>query len=220
MTECLFNGNHCFLEQKAWQKVMISCIQDTPTLTDRSEIVMSLLMLKAFIPGKFEDVTSIICRAGQVGTPEVNTIATRLRKLRSDLLAWNSRYESTFQEKAKIQSSSGEYDNHCKVIATYLCCMIISTRLLAALSSAERPELEKTALVLADQMFQLEEEVRDVSVQTTLFLAQTLGVSHSIKMTTHDWDGLGEHNDRSDGVIARSTFERWNQVCGRKIPSS
>lgn len=198
---------------------MTSCIQDTPTLTDRSEIVMSMLMMKAFIPGYFADVTSVICKPGQVGTPAVNDIANRIQGLRLDLLGWKNRYESIRHITPTSMLGMGEYDNHCKVIATYLCCMIISTRLLSSLSAAERPELESTALMLADEMFQLEEEVRDVSVQTTLFLAQTMGVSHSIKMTTYDWNGVGgQHNDRSDGVISRSTFEGWNNICGRKLP--
>ena len=196
---------------------MYSCIQQTPTLTDRSEIVMSLLMLKAFIPGKFTDVTSIVCRPDQIGTPDVTITASRLRGLRLDLLGWNNRYAAIRASKPKSLPGGAEYDSHCKVIATYLCCMIISTRLLAALSSTERPELEKMALLLADQMFVLEEEVRDVSVQTTLFLAQTLGVSHSVKMTTHDWDGNGRESDRVDSVIARSTFETWNNICGRTL---
>lgn len=192
---------------------------------------MSLLMLKAFIPGKFTGVTAIICSKGQYGIPNVDEVATSTRQLRSDLLRWHRRYEALMKTITNIPLGSAEYDSHCKVYATYLCCMIITTRLLSAISAIERPYLEESASVHAERMFRLEEEVRDVSVQTTLFLAQTLGVSHSIKITTGDWVlgnspgsiSSGSENsecfDDANGIIARWKFEAWNRVCGRKLPS-
>lgn len=195
---------------------------------------MSLLMLKCFIPGYFWDVTTIICRPANVqDVPDIYDVASRIRQLRSDLLNWHSRYESYVRSTSKVPPGSAEYDSHCKVFATYLCCMIISTRLLSSLSAIERLELERYALLLAEQMFKLEDEVREVSLQTTLFLAQTLGVSQSIKITTGDWvPGSGsdygsvsptiipkQEFDDSNEVISRWKFEAWNNICGRKLPS-
>lgn len=185
---------------------------------------MSLLMLKAFIPGFFADVTAIICKPGQLGTPRVVDISPRIRRLRADLFAWHSRYGRFMVELGReLPAGSAEQDSHSKVEATYLCCMIITTRLLSSIAPSDRVDLEFSASEHADRMFRLEEEVRDVNVQTTLFLAQTLGVSASIKMTMEDWIGDLSLDKRgledSEGVIARWKFEAWNNVCGRKLPS-
>lgn len=219
LTEALFQGQHCFLQQKPWQRVLRSCILDTPHLSDRSEIVISLVMLKAFIPGYFKDVSYIICKPELPGIPSVALTAAGLRELRLDLLAWYDRYQIYIRDRPSVLTGSIDYDNHCKVISTYLSCILITNRLLTALSVVERSDLEAHSLECTIQAFRLEEEVKYSSTQTSLFLAQTVGVSTTIKMTTYDWNGLNSSDDRADGVISRMTFETWNNICGRKLPA-
>jgi hypothetical protein len=224
MTECLLNNEHCFLEQEAWQKVFVSAIKETSTITDRSEIVITLLMLKCFIPGYFADVTNIIFNTQDGQALDPSNIASQLRQLRADLLKWHGRYEAILRRTPKIPPGSAEYDSHCKVFATYLSCLIISSRLLGALSGVERLELEDTAQSLAEQMFELELEVKNTSMATSLFMAQTLGVAQATKATTEVWKGKdkaeNEDQQSSNGIIARWRLERWCRLCGRKLPSN
>ncbi|RAL68026.1 hypothetical protein DID88_008749 [Monilinia fructigena] len=63
MTEALLNGERCFLEQPAWQNLLLSiiCKEEYYTISDRSEIVVHLIMTKSNIPGTFWDMTQILC---------------------------------------------------------------------------------------------------------------------------------------------------------------
>jgi hypothetical protein len=175
-------------------------------------------MLKAFIPGYFKDVSYIICKPELPETPAVALTAAGLRELRLDLLAWYNRYQQYVRDRPSILTGTINYDNHCKVISTYLSCILITNRLLTALSVVERSDLEAHSLQCADQAFKLQEEVSATSTQTSLFLAQTVGVATTVQMTTYDWNGLNTSDDRNDGVLARKTFEGWNNICGRKLP--
>ncbi|TVY32632.1 Uncharacterized protein LSUB1_G007880, partial [Lachnellula subtilissima] len=188
MTECLLNSEHCFLEQKPWQNLFRSLIVDNGfQISDQSEITVSLIMLKAFIPGFFVDVTSIICSSTPADPDFVHTITSNLRQQRVNLLKWNTRYAKVLQLYPDMRPGSAEYDSHCKVYATYLSCIMISSRLLAALSQCERAELEIVTQGFADEMIEMDQRVKSSSEQTCLFMAQTRGVAGSIKLTAADW---------------------------------
>jgi len=222
MTEALLNGERCFLEQKPWQKVFRSLIiHDGFKISDQSEITVSLVMLKAFIPGFFVDVTNIIFPDTVPNFDFVHTIASRLRQQRSNLLKWNIRYQEILKQYPNMRPDSTEYDNHCKVYATYLSCIMISSRLLAAISGFERPELEETTQKLADEMIALDLRVKSSSEQTCLFMAQTRGVAGSIKLTAADWqdayDGEANEHAVSRGLLEKWKLERWCKTMARKI---
>jgi hypothetical protein len=211
MTEALLNGERCFLEQKPWQKVFQSLvIHDGFQISDQSEITVSLIMLKAFIPGFFVDITNIILPDTVPDFDLVHNVASRLRQQRANLLKWNIRYQEVLKQYPDMRPGSTEYDSHCKVYATYLSCIMISSRLLAAISGFERPELEATTQKLADEMIALDLGVKSSSEQTCLFMAQTRGVAGSIKQTAADWRD-GEADDY--GVSSGGLLEKWKLEC-------
>lgn len=230
MTECLLNGQRCFLEQKPWQKVFRSLIvDDCFPISDQSEICISLIMLKAFMPGFFVDVTNIICSETEPDLDVVHTTAGRLRQQRAEFLKWSIRYQEILAQYPDMSLGSSEYDSHCKVYSTFLSCMMISTRLLAAISASERSELESLAQGFADEMIELDQRVRSSSTQTGLFMAQTHGVAGSLKNTEQLWqdDRVGDADDysvssassssASTELIGRWKFECWAKGFGRKM---
>jgi hypothetical protein len=225
MTEALLNNERCFLEQKPWQKVFRSMILDEDfKISDRSEITVSLIMLKAFIPGFFVDITNIICTDMEPDVDFVHTVASRLRQQRADLLKWYMRYQGILKLYPDMRPGSPEFDNHCKVYSTYLSCIMISSRLLACLSGSERLELEESAQELADEMIELDIKVRATSEQTCLFMAQTRGVAGSIKKTAEDWREV-RIKEAEDYSVSRDLLERWKleawcKTIARKIPWS
>jgi hypothetical protein len=157
MTECLLNGERCFLEQQAWQDVMKSVIKEEESpISDRSEIVLSLLMLKCRIPGFSYEVTHTICVDPDPDVVAIKDLAGRIRQHRTNFLNWHSRYQSIMTRSPDMSPGCPDYDSHCKVFANYLSCMMITTRLLEAVCAAERPELEETTQSLIAQMFDLE----------------------------------------------------------------
>jgi len=205
MTEALLNNERCFLEQKAWKSVLRSIISDDALISDRSEIVIELMILKSNIPGLCVDVTKIVLHDDS-NRPFINAIACKIHQLRVDLLAWHTNYEALLSQAPTIYPGSAEYERRCKVFATYLSCLIISSRLLGAISPTERVELEEETQVLAGQMLDLELEVKSASSAACLFMAQTLGVAQATIATSRDWlDGeqaLAKRGSVSTGSVS------------------
>jgi hypothetical protein len=223
MTEALLNNEHCFLESDAWKEVFRSTIKDDGLISDRSEIVVELMILKSNIPGLFHDVVEIVQGEGEPDKLAVNVLACTIHQLRVDLLKWHSSYELLLSSAPEILAGSPEYDRGCKTFGTYLSCVIIVSRLLGALSPSERVELEHETQMLANHMLALEVEARSTSSSVCIFMAQTLGVSRATIATSKDWL-MGETVETLDDtptgesrdVIASWKFDRWNTALGRK----
>jgi hypothetical protein len=237
MTEALLNNERCFLEQPSWITVLRSVIlPSTPVIADRSAIVVELMVLKSNIPGLFVDVTNMICHIRDPEPSFIMEITRRLHQLRIDLLKWHIQYQMVLARADEILPGSAEFDRRCKIFATYLSCMILSSRLLSAVSPTERSELEAGTMVLTGQMLDLELEVQKASLQTYLFMAQTLGVSRATILTSDEWRDVGVGEKREDdeeggrngrdpytpespgpnGLIEVWKFKRWNKLMGRK----
>jgi hypothetical protein len=222
MTEALLNNEHCFLETDEWKEVFRSVIREDALISDRSGIVVELMILKSNIPGFFHDVAEMV-HDGDPDQGAVNELACRIHDLRVDLLKWHSSYETLLSSAPEILPGSPEYDRGCKTFGTYLSCVILVSRLLGALSPTERVELEHETMMLANHMLALEEEARSTSSAVCLFMAQTLGVSRATIATSKEWL-MGEcveiEEDAIKGepriVIASWKFDRWNAVLGRK----
>lgn len=240
MTEALLTNQHCFLEQDVWKDVLRSVKSPSaPLISDRSSIVVDLMILKCNIPGLCVDVTSMICHQPDPDPSFIIESACRIHLLRVDLLKWHTRYEELLRAAPAIVPGTAEFDRRCKVFATYLSCMIITSRLLGAISPTERSELEEQTQLLTAQMLDLEVEVKSASLQTYLFMSQTLGVSHATIATSEIWrdanarekdldldlDLVKLEDEQPDtpespgprGLIERWKFERWNQLMGRKV---
>lgn len=233
MTEALINNERCFLEQRAWKTVLRSVIvPNSPLISDRSSIVVELMLLKCNIPGLCVDVTNMICHQNDPDSAFIIEIACKIHQLRVDLLKWHGQYESILRNAPPILPGTAEFDRRCKVFSTYLSCMIISSRLLGAISPTERSELEEETLVFTRQMLDMEMEIKRASLQTYLFMAQTLGVSHATINTSELWRDSNEEEKKEDmheiaqpdtpespgarGLIDAWKFEKWNQLMGRK----
>lgn len=186
MTEALLNNERCFLEKDSWKAVFRSVIVEDAFISDRSGIVIELMILKSNIPGLFVDVTNIIYHRNS-DRLHINAIADKLCRLRADLYEWHSRYEVLLTSGPQLYPGSPEFERKCKVFATYLSCVIISSRLLGVLSSTERVELEQETQLLASQMLDLELEVKAAFSAAAMFMAQTLGVAQSTIATSKDW---------------------------------
>jgi hypothetical protein len=233
MTEALITNQRCFLEQRAWKAVLRSvAIADAPIISDRSPIVVELMALKCNIPGLCVDVTNMICHQLHPDPSFILEVAHKLHQVRGNLFRWFGQYENILHNAPPILPGTAEFDRKCKVFATYLSCVIITSRLLGAISPTERSELEDETCVFTSQMLKLEDEVEKASRQTYLFMAQTLGVSKATINTSPIWRDCNEKektkdendNDQPDtpespgsaGLIAAWKFERWNELMGRR----
>lgn len=199
---------------------MRSMIEDDSPISDRSTTVMSLLMLKCRIPGFAYEVTTMLCLNPDPKPEDISDLANRLRQHRTRFLKWHSRYQSVIDSCSDMSPGAADYDSHCKVFANYLSCLMITSRLLEAVCSTDRQELEETTQSLVEKMFSLELEVGNSP--TSMFMANTLGVACAVKATADDWkeskpvivDGHADTN----GLIERWKFENWCRMLGRKLP--
>lgn len=227
MTECLLNHQKCFLEQEEWKDVFRSVVMEDTLISDRSESVITLMILKTNIPGAFFDVTEVICHNADIDIP---VLQSRIRKLRQDLLKWNRDWETLLSYAPKIYPGSAEYDRRSKVYGTYLTCLMFSSRLLAAICPRERRQLEEASQSLAGQMVSLETEVQANNSSASVFLAQTAGVGKGTLATAQEWrdsyivkeeekEEGEEEEDSATGLIEKWRFELWCKMFGRKTSS-
>ena len=192
-------------------------------MSDRSGIVVELMMLKSNIPGLLHDVAEIVQDEGGQNQVAVNELVCRIHQLRVDLLKWHSSYELLLGSAPEILPRSPEYDRGCTTFGTYLSCVILVSRLLGALSPSRRVELENETQMLANHMLALEVEARSISSAVCIFMAQTLAVSRATIATSKDWlmgecVELGDDTPKEEQreVIASWKFDRWNAALGRK----
>ncbi len=221
MTECLLNGEHCYLEQPAWQKTFEGIIDPTSLISDRSETVISLLMAKCNIPGFCVDVTNLIFSPIPPTAIKISRLANRIRALRKRFNDWHQRYEGVVKQLTEMGMKPGsrDYDSHCKALANYYSCMIISGRCLAAVDGEARRDVETVVQEFAEKMIALEGEVRARSAPTSLFMAQTLAVSKAAKATSEIWlGGGGDGVGGVAGLIEKERWERWCRGFGRRMP--
>jgi len=224
MTECVMNNQTCFLEEDAWQEVFRSIIHEEEfLLADRSEITISLIMVKAFLAGSFHDVTNILCVDDGPDPQYIQVVTNNLRRLRANLRKWHCRYTKILLKIPDLSPGTQAYDAHCKIFSTYVTCLMVSSRLLGTISALERADCEDCTQRLADEMFELTLQTNSESEQTTLFMAQTAGISASVQATHPSWREFTESeadiNTPSGAAKARSVFEGWCRLIGRKLPN-
>lgn len=210
-TECLLNGVRCFLETKPWQEVMRSVIQENSGISDRSEITVSLIMAKTFIPGLTVDVCNIICVDTPPPSSFIEDVTDRLRKLQLNFKNWYKRYEAILLDVPDRHPGSANHDSHCKIYANYIACHLITSRLLAAISPKYRRESEDVAQTLSNSMLKLESEVN--SGPSYYFMAQTIIAARATRDTKEEWKVMSDDEDEkytdSRGLIERWKLEQW-----------
>jgi hypothetical protein len=219
MTESLLNNEKCFLAQPAWQAVFQSIVVPGPSeISDCSETVVSLLVLKSRVSALFADITTPVCNPHAQDSSQLNLLVPQASALHADLLQWRSSYEHLLAYTTAPCVGAIEYNKRCEIMSTYVSCSMIINRLLTAicLNSPKSTGLEDETQLLAAQMLELERQVKDVCPHTKLFLAQTVLVAKATIATAGDWVAEGS-GSRDGTVIEKWKFERWCGFFGRKV---
>ncbi|CAD6441889.1 2d48933b-c2e2-4077-9e8d-7469ac408db9 [Sclerotinia trifoliorum] len=222
MTEALLNGERCFLEQSAWQNLLMSviCNEEYYTVSDRSEIVVLLIMAKSNIPGTFWDMTQLLCREEEPSLEYVVQIQKWCRELRQRFMNWKCKYEALIGEAGDVGEGTMEFDRRAKAYATFLSCVMFSNRLLGCVSPKERIKLERETQKMAKEMLVLDERVRGASKAADLFMQQTAGVAMATQASRRNFEeGVGRTDPGGlrHGFVEKEVFEKWCVSFGRKI---
>jgi hypothetical protein len=189
---------------------MKAVIQEDPGISDRSEIVVTLIMTKCSIPGLTVDVCSIVCAETPPPSSFIEDVIIRLQEIRNKFKSWYARYQVILQN-LDMKIGGPNHDSHCKVYANYIACLLITSRILAAISPQDRRECEEVAQNLAHSMLDLEDEMK--SSPTALFTAQTSIAARVTIDTREAWRVMGDDEDGSytdtKGLIERRKLEEW-----------
>lgn len=217
----MLNNERCFLETEPWKKVFRSVIVPRSLISDRSEIVISLMIRKIEVTSLFAQVSNVVCHETDYNMLGVRKLKPRIHQVRTDLLIWHCEYQSLLGLLPGISPGTAQYDRWCKVFGIYLSLSLLANRLLAAISASERPQAECEAQTLAGQAIILNEEARVTNPLASLLIAQTVGLAQATKATAHEWQETHgtEKVERvsSRRLIEKWKFERWCKLLGRRI---
>lgn len=218
----MLNNERCFLEEEPWQEVFQSIILKEAVISDRSEVAITLLMIKATIPGIMKVITSVVSQQLNIDSPLVMEVTNRAHQLRLNLLSWHSNYRNVLGDgPSDICTGTIEGDSRCKIIGVYFSCLLLSNRLIAAVSPSEQRQREEEAQQLTTTIFDLQKHIVMRRPQASLFVVQAVGFAHVTRATTQDWQETTESKQENSGkpgkVITRWKFERWCELFGRKI---
>lgn len=202
------------------RSVIVKKSEDS-VISDRSEIVVTLLMNKCFIPGIALDVCNIVI-ANSTGSPPdpefLESVIQRLYRSRKFFKEWQDRYWNILGGCDDVSPGSANHDSHCKVYANFIACLMVTSRLLAAISPKDRREAEGCAQKLALEMVQLENDVK--SSPTWLFMAQTVIVARATRATAEEWRPKSETEDENytdeKGLVSVGKLVQWAKMFGRR----
>jgi len=221
MTESMLNNESCFLAEPEWTAVFKSIIIKDSIISDRSEIAINLLILKSHISRIFRDITDAVCYPDYTGGPPLADIVARAEELKADLRVWRAKFDALHPLPWPSKDIT-KYDKCVKVVGVYYSLVILSNRLVAAVSGLDRAKMEADAQNLADQSLALGTEARSVSSQAKLFLAQSGIIAQTVKATADDWMDMSdvtvdEKGVAVTGLIDKQKFEYWCGLLGRKV---
>jgi hypothetical protein len=189
-------------------------IHDDST-SDRSELIVSLVVHISRITGLFRDVTDVVCAPSRRSLT-IQALAVRVRKYREDCKKWLRDHEDILQQSPELGNPVS--DNFCKVWGTYWACAIILNRLLLAVSDSEAPEVEQESQAFANNILALQHKANCVGQypNLSLFLAQRGVIAQATIESYQDWEVRGIAHKCSPGVIEKQKFERWCHLFHRK----
>ncbi|OCK85755.1 hypothetical protein K432DRAFT_448397 [Lepidopterella palustris CBS 459.81] len=230
-TESLLNNSSCFLEQPSWQRILPSMIttSDSP-FSDRSPIVLSFWSRVMASASYFKDVTDLIYSqfSPSQPSPSQSELISRGLCRRESFFQWRQEFNALVKgiPYSRCPHAQKQYTKLSQVLGVYLSCLALLSRLIGAVSSSLRSELEDESQALAMEVARMEKEASSKSPMAGFFLAQKMTIARSITDTADMWKdslGIGCGNEEpgvGEAVIERWKFERWCTAMARTIPEA
>ncbi|KAF2237719.1 hypothetical protein EV356DRAFT_510724 [Viridothelium virens] len=218
-SESLLNNEACFLERPEWQVVVKSMAIGGDKFGSRSQLSISLWMMKYRVPGLMRRTTELVCSDKHVDPCDVERLLQEARDLRKRFQEWRFTYDCIMENRTRQTMRSCEYNKARNLLAVCVTDLVLMARIIFALDPVNSSEMEDEAQAMGGLIVALEQEAATISVTAALFMTQKLAVAQAIMATEHDWrkatwqqitDGRGRK------MIDRQVFERWCTLLGRK----
>lgn len=159
---------------------------------------IELLIRKSNIPGLCKDITDWICEASTCVTCQLSRVVSKILGIHR-----HHNIHRSLEKKPRL-------------LAIYLGCQILTTRLLAAVS-LERVHLEIETQILTNMLFSMGSNEPSARPEAEmLLLVHLMYIAHATRATTKEW-GIVIELERKRGLVERGKFERWCKLFGRKV---
>ena len=202
-SEALMNNQRCYLEQPEWMRLYESLIEDTPELTDRSEVVIRLRMRILGLGSMLPDVTD----AMDPDFPDSGqrlTVELKARETHGALICCLEAYKEHVVRTSMASVPQSELALRREIYGTALETLCIYKRILASFCEAERLQLEIEAQALAARLLEL--QTHPAPRHSWIYSEQEKGVAAVVQMTKDEWE-----RDLSE----MGAEERWRVACER-----
>jgi hypothetical protein len=203
-TEALMNNESCYLEQPEWMALYESLIQETPWLTDRSEIVIRIRMRILSLTSVLPAVTAALNPSCDRDEGTLLTLELKARETHTAILQHLESYKAHVVRTSMAHAPQSELALRREVFGTALEVLCVYKRILASFCEAERLQLEVEAQALAALIFDLQKQ--PAPRHSWIYSAHEKGVAAVIQMTQGEWER---------DLSAVSGSERWRIACER-----
>jgi hypothetical protein len=202
-TEALMNNSPCYLEQPEWMALYESLIQETPWLTDRSEIVIRIRMRILSLTSVLPAVTAAL-KPDSYDEGTLLTLELKARETHAAILQHLESYKAHVVRTSMAHAPQSELALRREVFGTALEVLCVYKRILASFCEAERAQLEVEAQALAKLIFDLQKQ--PAPRHSWIYSAHEKGVAAVIQETREEWE-----RDASEVGAG----ERWRVACER-----
>jgi hypothetical protein len=202
------NGQRCFLDDPAWNDVLLATMKPEATFAPRSHLGIFLGSRMTRMPGLFRDITHAVCRRETISPAALEGLVNRGLELRSDLVECRSMYDDLVKTAGRKKDQGARHE----IFGLSLTVSVIINRLLGAIWPSQRNTLEDECLDLAQKLKALDEVGAD-SPKVAFYLTQKNRMMDAMVRTT----GLWRDRDGEEGeVIQKWKFDAWCSAIPRK----
>jgi hypothetical protein len=157
-SEAFYRGEPCYLAQPEWMKLYVSLAEETPSLTERSPLIIRIRKAFLYSSGLFVDTSRALSVEGQYDTGLILTLELKIRAIHHDLLSCLENYKAYMARTPSISPPELALADGSGTFETILGCLCVYKRMLAALCEAERLHLEAECQALVVLSLQAHEQ--------------------------------------------------------------
>jgi hypothetical protein len=212
-SEAFYRGEPCYLAQPEWMKLYVSLAEETPSLTERSPLIIRIRKAFLYAPGMFVDTSRALSVEGQYDTGLILTLELKIRAIHHDLLSCLENYKAYMARTPSISPPELALADGSGTFETILGCLCVYKRMLAALCEAERLHLEAECQALVVLSLQAHEQ--PAAKHSWLHTELGHSVALILQYTRSSWEEDSTGRSALDQRMA--SCKRWEIFCGHTI---
>ncbi|KAF2804042.1 uncharacterized protein BDZ99DRAFT_575698 [Mytilinidion resinicola] len=247
-TDAMWQNDNRFIVEEGWQNAVYAMVDPHSSL-EGSPMVVEFWARIVHVSAYFRDVTAIVCgqdilqgtkyshaptcTEGCEHPPKsVHELACRGFNIRRRIQEWRHEYRDMLIEDTSYQQSKEAYAVfRWQFFGVYLSVTALLNRLIGAISSSMRIELENESHEFASRVVLMEQDALEEQATDEFYLAQKtvpradfystqkVVVARSILATSMSWsdDSMTDHQSPigEEQLIERWKFEAWCKLLGR-----